>query len=356
MNKIIIATMPWIFAAIGYKATAQETTTQEKKDSKKETQVITIKKTGDKNADLKIEFKDDKVLINGKPLVEFKDESISVNNKKIIVKEGSKWSLMGDDGKAAIEMDMSSFDGLGDRIVRGFAYGGSSSFLGVTTSDDDAGAKITEVTKGSAAEKAGLQKADIITQVGDTKIADPSDLSEAIAAKKPKDEVKITYRRDGKEKTTKATLQERKNSQTHSYSFVSPRGGYKTLTVPGYPATPATPGAPRAFFRDNDFEFDNLTVQGFGRQRLGLKIQDLEEGSGVKVLSVDEGSAAEKAGIKKDDIITAVGDKKVENTDDAREELHKNAEKSAYSIEAKRNGSPLKFDIKIPKKLKTANL
>ena len=351
MNKVIIAVMPWIFAAIGYKATAQETTN--KKEDKKETNVITIKKTGDKNADLKIEFKGDAVFINGKPLVEFKDDAITVNNKKIVVKNGEKWSIMSDDGGTAFEMDMNSLNGMGDRIARGFAFAGSKTFLGVTTENDEAGAKITQVTKESAAEKAGLQKGDIITKVGDDKIEDPSDLSEAIGERKPKDEVKITYKRDGKEKTVNATLQERKESDLRSYSFVSPRGGMKTITVPG---VPAAPGAPGVFYRDGDFDFDHYySATGFGR-RLGIKIQDLEEGSGVKVLDVEEGSAAEKAGIKKDDVITSVGGVKVENTDDAREELHKNAEKSTYAIEAKRNGSPMKFDIKIPKKLKTANL
>lgn len=355
MNKVIIALMPWIFAAIGYKATAQETT---KKEEKKETQVITIKKSGDKNADLKIEFKNDAVFINGKPLVEFKDDAITINNKKIVVRNGDKFSIMGDDGKAAMEWDVHQFEGMGDRIVRGFSFNGSRTFLGVTTEKDDAGAKITEVTKESAAEKAGLEKGDIITKIGDTKIETPSDLSEAITSKKAKEEVKITYKRNGKEKTAKATLQERKESETRSFSFSGPGGDLKTITVPGYPATP---GAPRGLYRGSDnFNFDgDVFVNGYGsmgRPKLGLKIQDLEEGDGVKVLEVEEGSAAEKAGLKKDDIVVAVGDAKVNNTDEAREQLRANAEKSAYSIEAKRNGSPMKFEIKIPKKLKTANL
>jgi serine protease Do len=358
MNKVFFALMPWIFAAIGYKATAQETT---KKEEKKETQVITIKKSGDKNADLKIEFKNDAVFINGKPLVEFKDDAITINNKKIVVRSGDKFSIIGDDGKAALEWDMHQFEGMGDRIVRGFPFSSTSrTFLGVTTDKDDAGAKITEVTKESAAEKAGLEKGDIITKIGDTKIENPSDLSEAITSKKAKEEVKITYKRNGKEKTTKATLQERKESEIRSFSFSGPGGDLKTLTVPGYPATP---GAPRSLYRggSDNFNFDggDVFINGYGnmgRPKLGLKIQDLEEGDGVKVLDVEEGSPAEKAGLKKDDIVVAVGDAKVNNTDEARVQLHANAEKSAYSIEAKRNGSPMKFEIKIPKKLKTANL
>jgi serine protease Do len=107
--------------------------------------------------------------------------------------------------------------------------------------------------------------------------------------------------------------------------------------------------------------FGNLrSTEGFNmfprQQKLGLKIQDTEEGNGVKVLDTDKDSPAEKAGLKKDDIVTEIGGKKIANTDDAREQLMENAEKSTYTIKAKRNGSEMSFDIKIPKKLKTANL
>ena len=92
------------------------------------------------------------------------------------------------------------------------------------------------------------------------------------------------------------------------------------------------------------------------RQKLGLKIQDTEEGNGVKILEVQDSSAAATAGLKKDDIITEIGGEKVTNTDEAREQLQENNEKGTYPIKAKRNGSEMTFTIKIPKKLKTTNL
>jgi serine protease Do len=95
----------------------------------------------------------------------------------------------------------------------------------------------------------------------------------------------------------------------------------------------------------------------FPRQKkLGLRIQDTEDGNGVKVLDVDENSSAATAGMKKDDIVTEVGGVKVNNTDEVREQLEENREKSSYNIKAKRDGKEMSFEIKIPKKLKTANL
>jgi serine protease Do len=105
---------------------------------------------------------------------------------------------------------------------------------------------------------------------------------------------------------------------------------------------------------ENDFKmFDNYFPR---QQKLGVKIQDTEEGNGVKVLEVDKDSPAEKAGLKKEDVVTEIGGKKITNTDEMREQLMENMEKSTYNIKATRNGSAMSFDIKIPKKLKTANL
>ena len=60
--------------------------------------------------------------------------------------------------------------------------------------------------------------------------------------------------------------------------------------------------------------------------------------------------------LQKDDIVIEIAGKKVANTDEVREKLHDNTEKSAYNIKATRNGNAMSFDIKIAKKLKTANL
>jgi S1-C subfamily serine protease len=53
------------------------------------------------------------------------------------------------------------------------------------------GAKISEVIKESAAEKAGLKVGDIITKVGNEKVTDPDDLSETIKGKKAKETITV---------------------------------------------------------------------------------------------------------------------------------------------------------------------
>ncbi|HSN59751.1 MAG TPA: PDZ domain-containing protein [Ferruginibacter sp.] len=356
MNKIIFAIMPWLFAAIGYKATAQDI--PKPPEPPKESQEIIIRKKGEKDARVTIEFKDDKVLINGKPMVEFKDDAITINNRTFKFKQLEKdFEGFGKDMEQfGREMELA----FGGDNFKGM-MGKSGSFLGVVTEKVDAGAEIKEVVKGSAAEKAGLQAGDIITKVDDTKVNGPAELAEIIEKFEPKKEVKIHYKRDGKDKTSKATLQERKMSEARSFSITAPDGGIKSYAIPrapGAPRAPRQPGAAPMPPGNFEFDIDEFKMDGnFNRRpKLGLKIQDLEEGPGVKVLEVEEGSAAAIAGLKKDDIITEIGAVKVKNTDEVREQLMENSNKNAYPIVAKRNNTEMKFEVKIPKKLKTANL
>lgn len=344
MKKITLAFLPLLFTAFGFKALAQnEAPATTPKNSKKESQVITIQTTGDKTTTLNVQVDGDKVLINGKPISEFKDADISINKKKIIIRDGNR------------VMNLSGLDNMNFNFNKdAFASMANKSFLGVSTEKDEKGAKIIEVTKGSGAEKAGLEKDDIITKVGDKKVSNPADLSEIIGTMKPNDEVKIHYLRGKKEKSAKATLQARKMPDMGTFSYNGPEG-FKSFSVPGIKLNGnAAPGI-QGWGNNGDaqVELDNLFMR---KPKLGLKIQDTNEGNGVKVLEVEDSSAAALAGLQKDDLITSIGDNKVTNTDEAREQLQLNTNKAAYPVKAVRNGSEMNFTIKIPKKLKTANL
>jgi serine protease Do len=55
------------------------------------------------------------------------------------------------------------------------------------------------------------------------------------------------------------------------------------------------------------------------RPRLGLEIQDVEEGKGVKILDVDSETPAAKAGLKKDDVISDIDGKTIASVEDLKE-------------------------------------
>lgn len=337
----------------------------EGKKSKQENQEIIIRKKGDKNEKITVVVDGDNITINGKPLSEFKDDNVSVSKRKSIIRNGDAVTVWG--SPLARDTDGFSFNWSDDND------GKPQAFLGVTTNTttDDSkehmpnGAEITDITKNSAAEKAGLKEGDVIYKINDKKVEGPAELSTVVSSFKPKDEVTVYYKRDGKEMSAKAILGERKGGAM-AYSFSGPGGMARSYTLPGKPLAPFAETMPRIEawgedFKNNfkEFNWNGDNVYSFTsprHQKLGIKIQDTEEGNGVKVLNVEDESAASKAGLKKDDIVTEINGQKVKNTDEAREQLQEVKDKPSYTIKAKRNGSEMSFDIKIPKKLKTTNL
>ncbi len=82
--------------------------------------------------------------------------------------------------------------------VRDKASGASSEFA--------AGAEASSVTPGSAADKAGLKAGDVITGLGGRSVTDASELTAATREQAAGATVKVTFVRDGQEKSTDVTL------------------------------------------------------------------------------------------------------------------------------------------------------
>ena len=133
--------------------------------AQKEEKTIIIN-DGKKSETLNVQVDGDKVTINGVPADKWKDEDLEkLSHKKIKVNVH---------GKNGMEFSMPDFE------VETEVKMGNGAFLGVMTEKADKGAKVTEVTKESAASKAGLQNNDIITKVNDIKIDGPAALYEAV--------------------------------------------------------------------------------------------------------------------------------------------------------------------------------
>lgn len=82
---------------------------------------------------------------------------------------------------------------------------------GRTVLGDDyrpAGVAVVETQKGGAAAKAGMTAGDIITRLGDDEITTINSLSETLASAEPGQKTRVTYVRDGAEKTADVTLGE----------------------------------------------------------------------------------------------------------------------------------------------------
>lgn len=322
MKKIILLALTWpLFSYYPY---AQE---QKKEKTKSSSQEIIIIKNGDKEKKFTIETKDGEVFINGKPSSEFKDDDINIVKQKF----GNGRNFLYAPGADNFHL---------------FDKWDNKGFLGITTEKTDDGVKITDVTKGSAADKAGLKEGDVITKIGDKNITEEDDVFDAVNDRKPKDDVTISYKRDGKSADVKATLEKRSFSKSFSFNGDKWDKGFNHNWDSSFNfKMPEMPNFPSQSFG-----------YSFGRGKLGLDIEDTDNDSGVKVTGVDDESLGAKAGVKEDDIITEINGKKVKDINEVRKELAEVKDKASYNIKVKRNGADLNLEVKVPKKVNKAGI
>lgn len=276
---------------------------------------IIIQKKGNDQKTITVQVDGDKVLINGMTPEEFRSESGPDN----VIISGDGFGNKSEDRERNINEEITV---------------DSTAFLGVSTKQHDKGAEIVSVSPESAASKAGLQENDIITKIGNDKISGPNSLSDAVKSHQPNEKITISFIRAGKEKTCSAVLQLKKEEKR------------KVIIMK----------KTDAFELPGNIDFGSMSFDFPRKPKMGIKIQDTEDESGVKVIEVNDDSPASKSGIKKDDIITSINGKPVKTTDEAREEFRDADEKSSYQVKLLRNGTVMTLEVKIPKKLKTADL
>lgn len=287
---------------------------QKKQSQSEKKQEIIIRKNADASKTI-IEIDSNRITVNGKPLSDF-DGDVTVLSRRF---RG--------DGNRFFEPD--------NRFNSTFS---NSAFLGVLVDKADQGVVIKKVIDTSSAQKAGLKENDIITKVGDETITSPEDLQKAIGKYKVGDQVTVNYLRDGKKRSADVTLGKFTSGKLIDIridSLVDSRGNRFRFNLP--------PMA-REYFN-------------FNRQpQLGLKIEDTRDNNGARVLEVKEGSPAEKAGLKKDDIITEIDGQKVNGVNDVRSKVIRSENKNDFQMKAKRGDKTLNFDVQVPKVLKSIDI
>ncbi len=90
-------------------------------------------------------------------------------------------------------------------------------FLGIRLKDSNKSLEINEVEPGSAAEKAGIQKGDVLVQIEGKDINNYTEFVTAIQTRKIGDKIKIVVLRDGKKKKLNATLGEKVMEVQHQF-------------------------------------------------------------------------------------------------------------------------------------------
>lgn len=309
-----------------FSVSAQEKEKSKEKEKKDAEQII-IMRTGDKSDRVVIEVQGDKVLVDGKE-VKDGDGDIIVHRNKI----KDVWAYGGN----------GSWNG---EAIRALTAESNRPMLGVTTEKVDGGVEIQEITKESGAEKAGLKKGDVIKKINETKIETPDGLSAAIKKFKPGEKVNVTYTRDKKDHTVSAELTKYKGVSVYSTFPGQFNFDMKDLNL-GLQSLP----------RARSYNYNQNWSWSGGGPKLGVSVQDTDDGKGVKVIATDDDGQAFKSGIRENDVITEVDGKAVNSADELAKIIKESKDKTSVKMKLQRNGKVETLDVKIPRKLKTADL
>ncbi|MBW1786993.1 MAG: DegQ family serine endoprotease [Deltaproteobacteria bacterium] len=158
--------------------------------------------------------------------------------------------------------------------------------------EDRKGALVTEVYGGDPADRAGIKVNDIVIDVDGKTISSSRELSKTIADAEVGERIPVTFMRDGKEKTVGVKLTKRVD-----------------------PDAPVTVGAGNS--KGLGLQVAELTPET--ARRFGLP----EDETGVLVTGVEPGGKADKAGVRKGDVIKEVDRKPVTTAKDIRTQVNR---------------------------------
>jgi serine protease Do len=231
---------------------------------------------------------------SGGPLVNMKGEVVGINS--II------YSPQGSGGNIGIGFAIPS--SIAKKVVSQLKENGKviRGYLGVKaqliTSDDknalklksNQGALLIEVEPDTPAEKAGLKRYDVITEINGQPVKDHNDLGFKIADFRPGTTIEIKVIRDGKEKSLTAKLVELQSEESQ-----------KTSTSSG---------------KDLGLKWNTLTPRL--AKRLGLQTQE-----GVLITEVRSYSEADKKGLQAGDIIIEANRERIRDAEQLQDLINK---------------------------------
>ncbi len=186
------------------------------------------------------------------------------------------------------------------------------------------GVIVSNVRTGSAADKAGLKRGDIVLAINGETIEDSNVLRNKVAQGQPGSTIKIKIQRDGQEQEVSATLDE--------FAVEGAKGD-------GKPDEDGTNGEKPSDTGRLGLNLQPLTPQ-ISRQ-LGLPA----DVSGVVVTEVDQNGAAAAQGIARGDVIMEINRQPVASLEDVKAALDKSGDKPILML-ISRKGQTIYLTVK----------
>ena len=156
--------------------------------------------------------------------------------------------------------------------------------------EDRKGALVADVVAGSPAEKAGIERGDVIVSYNGNQVKDSHDLPAMVASTPVGDEATVTVLRNGREKKLDIRIARLESDRAESGEPDDQSQGKLGLMLQD-----VTPKVAR---------------------QMGLKVDH-----GALVTNVQPGSPADAAGIREGDVILEVGHKKVESAEEVKDRI-----------------------------------
>jgi serine protease Do len=185
----------------------------------------------------------------------------------------------------------------------------------------DHGAVVADVTKGSAAEKAGIKRGDVIVAYNGKPLQDGSDLPRLVAATRPGTDVQVKVVRDKKEKEITVRVGEMKDTETEEAENDSRREESVELGI-------------------SVTDLDSQTARQLG----------MDNDEGVLITRVKVGSPAEDAGLARGDVILEINRQPVQDVNQYRKMVSNARPGDTLLFLIFRRGGSLFIPVEIPKK------
>lgn len=182
---------------------------------------------------------------------------------------------------------------------------------------DGGGVRVTQVISGSPADDAGLRKGDVITDVDGRSVTSVDDVRSALENKSPGDRVTFSVRRDGQDEEVTVTL------------------GRRAEALPEQPLLPGHMAQPYLGVRLADITPEMQKELGLARDH------------GVAIVEVDTEGPAQKAGLRRGDVILMIGTQQVETAEEARNAILDHDPGDSVSVRVQRGSDELSIQVEL---------
>ncbi|MDR1376725.1 MAG: Do family serine endopeptidase [Synergistaceae bacterium] len=240
---------------------------------------------------------------SGGPLIDMEGKVIGINTAIVPYAQGLGFAIPVDMAKQIMN-DLVTYG----RVKRGWlgisVQNLTKEFADAYKIEEESGVIVGDVFADSAAERAGLQRGDVIISVGSETVKDTQWFVNKVRSQAPGATLRLRVIRNGRAITVTAKLDEIPDSERNPASGETEESGFEKLGV----------------------AVSELTNE----LRRQYKI---EARAGLVVVGVADGSPAQEAGIQEGDLIREVNGKKVEDAGDLSGTITKNSKSVVFLIE-----------------------